>query len=92
MRFVASILFLMISPACYADGCLLGILNIAHEDCSTAASTFPRDDASCRCSYGLTPGTHDYVVCRKAKAAMNARTLDETSYSFLRNPLLPDVR
>ena len=91
MRFVASIVFVLISTSCRADGCLLGILDIAHEDCSTAASTFPRDDASCR-SYGLTPGTHDYAVCRKAKAAMEALTLDETGYSFLRNPLLPDLR
>jgi hypothetical protein len=92
MRLLASIVFILISPACYAGGgCILGILDIAHDDCSFAVSAFPRDDASCR-SYGLTPGTHDYAVCRQAKADMNRRTLDETSYSFLRNPLLPDLR
>ncbi|MGD0635971.1 MAG: hypothetical protein ABSA13_17280 [Beijerinckiaceae bacterium] len=91
MRLVASLVLVLISTGCHADGCLLEIIGIAHQDCNMAPNAFPQDDASCR-SYGLRPGTHDYAVCRKAKAHMEKLTQDETGYSFLRNPLLPDVR
>lgn len=91
MRLVASLVLVLISTTCRADGCLLEIIGIAHADCNLAPSAFPADDASCR-SYGLKPGTHDYAVCRKAKAHMEKLTQDETGHSYLWNPILPDLR
>ncbi len=91
MRLIAACFFLLFTTVtAYADGCLLGIIGVAHEDCAGVASSFPRDDFFCR-SYGLTPGTHDYAVCRQAKAHARQLTLDESGDSFLRNPILPDV-
>ena len=70
------------------------VIDVAHRDCPAplrpVASTFPQDDASCR-SYGLAPGTSDYAKCRATKAHVGRLTRDESDYSFLRNPILPDV-
>ena len=76
---------------CDPRDCALGIAN---GDCypqGSALAAFPQDDAICR-SYGLTPGTHDYKVCRKTKAHERALTERETDYGFLNNPLTPSVR
>lgn len=91
MRRMAIWIFLLAAPAAHADGCLPGIIGVAHEDCAGIATSFPRDEFFCR-SYGLTPGTHDDAVCRNAKSKARQLTLDETGDSYLRNPILPAVR
>ena len=82
---------LLLLGGCGAQDCALAI---AHGDCyaqGTPVSAFPQDDASCR-SYGLTPGSRDYATCRHAKHHVRRLTHDETDDSYLRNPLLPDLR
>lgn len=74
---------------CGARDCML---DIAHRDCGRTGAvlaSFPQDDAICR-SYGLTPDTHDYAVCRLAKARERRLTSRETDYGVLQNPLTPD--
>lgn len=80
----------LLLAGCGARDCLL---DIARRDCSAERSgptTFPQDDASCR-SYGLTPGTRDYALCRSRKAHEQSLSAQESDYSFLRNPSLPDL-
>ena len=79
------------TAACDPRDCALGIAN---GDCypqGSALAAFPQDDAICR-DYGLTPGTHDYLVCRKTKRHERALTERETDYGFLQNPLTPNVK
>ena len=79
------------AAACDPRDCALGIAN---GDCYPQGSplaAFPQDDAICR-DYGLTPGTHDYLVCRQTKRHERALTERETDYGFLQNPLTPNVR
>ena len=76
---------------CDPRDCALGI---ADGDCFPEGSTlaaFPQDDAICR-SYGLVPGTHDYLVCRQTKRHVRALTERETDYGFLSNPLTPSIK
>ena len=76
---------------CGARDCMIGI---AQHDCFAEGSpraTFPQDDVTCR-NYGLRPGTHDYAVCREAKANERRRTGRETDFGFLENPLAPNLR
>jgi len=54
-------------------------LGIARGDCirgDASLGHFPNDDAVCQ-SYGLTPGSESYAVCRKAKARVNDKTEEE---------------
>jgi hypothetical protein len=51
-------------------------LGVAHEDCAPTAASyqqFPGDDVTCR-SYGLKPGTYDYLKCRTFKANVDTQT------------------
>ena len=76
---------------CDPRDCALGIANGNCYPEGSALAAFPQDDAICR-SYGLTPGTRDYVICRKAKAHERALTERETDYGFLNNPLTPSIK
>ena len=79
------------TAGCDPRDCALGI---AEHDCTppgAAQAAFPQDDAICR-SYGLTPGTHDYLVCRRTKHHERALTERETDYGFVENALTPNVR
>ena len=75
---------------CDPRDCWLGI---SQGDCDAGGTTlaaFPQDDAICR-DYGLTPGTHDYAICRAKKRRVRALTEHETDYGFLNNPLTPNA-
>ncbi len=89
---LAVLLVVMVGlDGCGVRDCLIGV---AQRDCYAEGSpraTFPQDDATCR-NYGLTPGTHDYAVCRQAKANERRRTERETDFGFLKNPLAPNLR
>ena len=79
------------TAACDPRDCALGIANGDCQPQGSALAAFPQDDAICR-DYGLTPGTHDYLVCRQTKRHERALTERETDYGFLQNPLTPNVR
>ena len=92
MRRAASFVLLCLClGGCGARDCGLGI---ARRDClaeGSLAARFPQDDAICR-GYGLAPRTHDYAVCRQAKAHERVLTARETDYGVLNDPLTPDIR
>ena len=63
-------------------------LGLAHEDCPPYgyAHPFPADDTICR-SYGLRPGTADYIQCRIVKSTAQQRTRDGINAEWRRNLL-----
>ena len=85
MRLAIIFIVVLASSAAHAEDCLLKIIGVAHGDCPLETSAFPQDDAICR-TYGLTPGTHDYKVCRTAKAHERKLTSDETFVQFFAEP------
>ena len=88
-RAVPLLLTMLSLAGCGARDCAL---DIAHRDCGQTGAvlaSFPQDDAICR-GYGLKAETHDYAVCRRAKARERHLTSRETDYSVLQNPLTPD--
>ncbi len=90
MKRSAALALTLALSGCGARDCLY---DLAHRDCPVVrpvVTSFPQDDASCR-SYGLAEGTHAYARCREAKAHVHRLSRDESDYSFLRNPILPDV-
>jgi hypothetical protein len=96
IRRVGPIFALLALGGCGARDCMMGI---AHRDCVAQSApvaafpqvAFPQDDAVCR-SYGLTPGTPDYAICRQKKRHVRVLTGRETDYGALQNPLTPDLR
>ena len=71
------------------------MLGIANRDCAPVGSPvamFPQDGrGSCR-SYGLTPGTKDYAICREQKLHERSLTERATDFGLFENPITPDVR
>ena len=87
----AALLALIGLGGCDPRDCMLGIAN---RDCAPVGSPvamFPQDDAVCR-SYGLTPGTKDYAICREQKLHERSLTERATDFGLFENPITPDVR
>jgi len=76
---------------CDPRDCALGIADGNCFPNGSVLAAFPQDESICR-SYGLVPGSRDYILCRQTKRHERALTERETDYGFLNGPLTPTIK